>query len=39
MWNELIWLRIATAAGSCEHDNETLGLIKDGEFGELPSDR
>jgi hypothetical protein len=28
VWTGLIWLRIGTSAGSCEHGNETSGSIK-----------
>jgi hypothetical protein len=28
VWTGLIWLRIGTSGGSCEHGNETSGCIK-----------
>jgi hypothetical protein len=28
VWTGLIWLRIETSGGSCEHSNEHLGSIK-----------
>jgi hypothetical protein len=32
MWTGFVWLRIGTMAGTCEHGNEPMGSIKDGEF-------
>jgi hypothetical protein len=28
VWTGLIWLRIGTSEGSCEHGNEPLGFTK-----------
>jgi hypothetical protein len=32
VWNGLLWTRRGKGDSSCESDNETLGLIKYGEF-------
>jgi len=29
-WTELIWLKIGTSVGSCDHSNEPLGSNKSG---------
>lgn len=35
MWIEFKWLRIDPTEGRCEHENETSGPIKLGEFLDL----
>jgi hypothetical protein len=32
MWTGLIWLKIGTGSGLCEHYNESSVFIKGGEF-------
>jgi hypothetical protein len=38
VWTGCIWLRLGTSTGSCEHENESLGFVKGGEFCDWLSD-